>query len=76
MSYSKKTLNRKVTGKNIFNIITLSDYTFEEVAFILELNSPRVIYEWVKGNKMPSLENFYNLIILLNAKLEDVLAFA
>ena len=76
MSYSKKTLNRKVTGKNIFNIITQSVYTFEEVAFILELNSPRVIYEWVKGNKMPSLENFYNLIILLNAKVEDVLAFA
>ena len=76
MSYSKKTLNRKVTGKNIFNIITQSVYTFEEVAFILELNSPRVIYEWVKGNKMPSLENFYNLIFLLNAKVEDVLAFA
>ena len=76
MSYLKKTLNRRVTGKNIFNIITQSDYTFEEVAFILELNSPRVIYEWVKGNKMPSLENFYNLIILLNAKVEDVLAFA
>lgn len=76
MNYQKKTLNRILTGKNIHKCIIKSYYTFEDLAFILELNSPRVIYEWVKGTKMPSLENFYNLIVLLNVKMEDILAFA
>ena len=76
MFYQKYKLDRIMTGRNINKFIVKSSFTFEDLAFILELNSPRVIYEWVKGTKMPSLENFYNLIILFNVKMEDILAFA
>lgn len=75
MSYQKMTLNKKLTGRKIHNIILQSQYTFEDVAFVLELTSPRVLYDWANGKKLPSLENFYNLVMLLNVNMKDVLVF-
>lgn len=75
MNYQKKTLNRKMTGCNINKCICNSQYTFEDVAFLLDLTSTRVIYEWIKGSKIPSLENFYNFLCLFNISMEDILVF-
>ena len=45
MDYIKATLDKKLTGRKIGNLITTSQVTFEEVAAILGLTTPRVIYE-------------------------------
>ena len=45
--------------------------TYEDLAYNLELKSPRVIYDWVNGIKLPSLENLINICLMFNNKVED-----
>ena len=73
MDYIKATLDKKLTGRKIGNLITTSQFTFEEVAAILGLTTPRVIYEWISGRKLPSIENLANLARMFNVKIEDVI---
>ncbi|MEG0034539.1 MAG: helix-turn-helix transcriptional regulator [Bacilli bacterium] len=74
MNYQKATLDRKMTGSNIRSLIAESMFTYEEIAFILELSSSRVIYEWVSGNKIPSTENIANLAKIFNVKMENIVS--
>ena len=69
----KKQLNKQKTGQKIYQAIVKSDLTYEEVAEELGLTSPRVIYEWVNGNKLPSLIRLVNLSVLLNVPMEGLL---
>lgn len=71
----KHTINKEATGLKLYRLIEQSEMTFAELAEHLELQSPRVIYDWVNGKKMPSLENLYNLAKLLNVNMEDILIF-
>ena len=66
-------LFRSKTGERLRLVIAESGITYEKVADILELTSPRVVYDWITGAKLPSLVNLVNLSIYLNFKLEDVL---
>ena len=75
MVYHKRLLNKKSTGENIRKLILTSNFAYEDIAEFLQLNSPRVIYEWVNGEKMPSLENFINLALIFNVKLESLIEF-
>ena len=75
MVYHKRLLNKKSTGENIRKLILTSNFSYEDIAEFLQLNSPRVIYEWVNGEKMPSLENLINLALIFNVKLESIIEF-
>lgn len=69
----KKRLNKRKTGDKIYQAIEESGLTYEEVAEELGLSSPRVIYEWTNGNKLPSLVRLVNLSALLNVQMEGLL---
>lgn len=69
----KKKINKIETGLNLYRLIESSGKTRAEIADYLELESVRVIYDWTSGNKMPSLENLFNLAILFNVSMEDIL---
>lgn len=71
----KYIINKKATGLKLYRLIQQSGKSFAEIAECLDLQSPRVIYDWVNGNKLPSTENLYNLANLLNVQIEDILAF-
>ena len=73
MNYQKAILDKDATSKKIKALITNSSYTYEDLADMLQLKSPRVIYEWVNGNKLPGIENLYNLALIFNMKIEDCL---
>lgn len=73
MNYQKAILDKDATNKKIRAIISNSKFTYEELAEMLQLKSPRVIYEWINGNKLPGLENMYNLALIFNMKIEDCL---
>ena len=45
----------------------------EDLAVLLQLKSPRVIYDWESGMKIPNAENLYNLALIFNMKMEDLL---
>ncbi len=66
-------LNRDKTGDRIRTLITNSDYTYDTVAELLQLNSSRVIYDWVNGFKFPKIDHLIVLSHLLNVKIEDIL---
>ena len=73
MNYKKK-LDKKKVGLNLYRIINESNYTYEYVAEFLMLGSPRVIYEWTKGTKIPTVENLMNIALLFNVRIEDILS--
>ena len=73
MDYIKATLDKKRTSRKIGNLIIASKITFEEVAAILGFTSPRVIYEWISGKKLPNIENLANLARMFNVQIEDVI---
>ncbi len=75
MDYKKKILNKWAIGEKIRLEMLKNNLTYEELAFILELTSPRVIYDWVNGKKLPKLENFINICNLFNVKMEDFIVF-
>lgn len=69
----KKKLNKQKTGEKIYRAIEKSGLTYEQVAEELGLQSPRVIYEWTSGNKLPSLVRLINLAALLGVQIEGLL---
>ena len=71
----KYKINKKATGLKLYRLIKKSNLTYAEIAENLDLQSPRVIYDWVNGEKLPSIENLYNLANLFNVQIEDILAF-
>lgn len=72
--YHKATLDKKKTGFLIRNAIIDSGMTIEQISMNLEFASSRVIYEWMNGIKLPSLESLANLALMLNKKMEDFIA--
>lgn len=73
MDYKLK-VDKRATGLNIYRFLENSTLTREEIAEFLELASPRVIYDWTNGTKLPSTENLFNLAKLFNVQIEDILA--
>lgn len=69
----KNKIDKKATGHRLYRLIEESKMTYAEIAEYLGLQSPRVIYEWVSGKKLPSTENLYNLAVLFQVKMEDIL---
>lgn len=69
----KVNIDRARTGERLRLVFAKNGITYEEVAEILGLTSPRVVYEWITGSKLPSLVNLISLSMHLGFKLEDVL---
>ncbi len=70
----KQSIDRKATGLKLYRLIQQSGMTYADIASYLGLQTPRVIYEWTNGNKLPSTENLYNLAILFHVHMEDILS--
>lgn len=69
----KQNIDRKATGLKLYRLIQRSGMTYAEIASYLELKTPRVIYDWISGKKLPSAEHLYNLAILFHVQMEDIL---
>ena len=72
MSYKIK-LDKKRIGQRLYELIEKSEYTRENIAELLNLTSPRVIYDWTNRIKLPCLENLVSLAQLYNVHIEDIL---
>lgn len=72
MNYKQK-LNKQKVGLNLYRLFAESNYTYEYVSEFLMLKSPRVIYEWTRGTKLPTPENLLNLALLFQVRIEDIL---
>lgn len=66
-------IDLKKTGDKIYKII--QDVPFDELAKNLGLRSPRVIYDWVNGVKLPSIKSFVKLSLLFQKSIEDFISY-
>lgn len=66
-------LDRDKTGENLRTLIIQSPYTYEDIANELDLNSARVIYDWVNGFKFPKIDHLIVLSHILKASIKDIL---
>ena len=73
MDYQKAILDKVSTGLRICSLRAKAALTHEELADLLQLKSPRVIYDWESGTKVPNAETLYNLALIFNTKMEDLL---
>lgn len=60
-------------GNNIYKLLISSKITYERLSELLDLTSPRVIYEWVSGKKSPSLVNICKMKIIFETNFESIL---
>lgn len=71
----KDKLNKKETGNKIYQLIKEFNYSYEDIADYLNLKTPRVIYDWCNGIKLPCYENLHMLSKLFKVQIDDILIF-
>lgn len=73
MDYRKAILDKEATSIRLRSLRIKANLTHERLAALLQFNTPRVIYDWECAKKMPNVENLYNLSLIFNMKMEDLL---
>ena len=48
-------------------------YKVKDIQGAMGFETPQVVYKWLSGKSLPSLENFVILSRLLNTSIEDIL---
>ena len=67
-----KKLNKKRVAQNVGRLIAESNMPNEEIAFQLDI-TPRLLYYWQAGKRVPNTENVYGLSQLFKVSMESIL---
>ena len=67
-----KKLNKKRVAQNVGRLIAESNMSNEEIAFQLDI-TPRLLYYWQTGKRVPNTENVYGLSQLFKVSMESIL---
>jgi len=67
-----KKLNKKRVAQNVGRLIAESNMPNEEIAFRLHI-TPRLLYYWQTGKRIPNTENVYGLSQLFKVSIESIL---
>lgn len=68
----KKSIDMKETGLKTYYAISNAGYTYRKVAEVVGLSSQRVVYDWVNGKKLPSIEHLVALSYYLGIKIDTL----
>lgn len=66
-------VNLKKTGEHLKNLMIENGYSVKDIQEYLCFSCPQPIYKWFKGQRMPTVENFYLLSQLFHVHMEDLL---
>ena len=69
---SIKKLDEKIVARNVRRMIAESTLTKEDIAELLDV-TPRLVYYWQKGEKVPNMQNLYGLSQLFKVSMESIL---
>ncbi len=72
MSYP--VVNPVETGENINRIRKEKGITVKDMSEYFGMVNTNSIYKWLRGETLPSLENFYALSVLLETSMNDIIA--
>lgn len=70
---SIKKLDEKIVSRNVRRMIIESSLTMEDIANLLDV-TPRLLYYWQNGKRVPNIQNLYGLSQLFNVSIESILA--
>ena len=70
--YSIKKLDEKIVARNVRRMIAESTLTKEDIADLIDV-TPRLVYYWQNGEKVPNIQNLYGLSQLFKVSMESIL---
>ena len=65
-------INMTETGNNISRLRKEKGITIRQIQETMGFNTPQAIYRWMRGETMPTLDNFFALSELLNVTVEEI----
>ena len=66
-------IKQEETGKRIKQLLQDHGYKVKDIQVAMGFETPQVVYKWLSGKSLPSLDNFVILSRLLNTSIEDIL---
>ena len=66
-------IKQEETGKRIKQLLQDNGYKVKDIQGAMGYEAPQVVYKWLSGKSLPSLDNFVILSRLLNTSIEDIL---
>lgn len=66
-------LDVRLTGQRIHNVMKERGYTVRQIQEMLNLSCPQPVYRWIRGYTLPSTDNLYRLSKLFCVHMEDLL---
>lgn len=66
-------INTEATGKRIKELCRLCNISVTQVKEFMGFENPQAIYKWLRGESLPTLDNFYALSRLLNVPLDSLI---
>ena len=66
-------IKQEETGKRIKQLLQDHGYKVQDIQGARGFETPQVVYKWLSGKSLPSLDNFVILSRLLNTSIEDIL---
>lgn len=66
-------LDVRLTGQRIHNVMKERGYTVRQIQEMLNLSYPQPVYRWIHGYILPSTDNLYRLSKLFCVHMEDLL---
>ena len=66
-------IKQEETGKRIKQLLQDHGYKVKDIQGAMGFEKPQVVYKWLSGKSLPSLDNFVILSRLLNTSIEDIL---
>lgn len=66
-------IKQEETGKRIKQLLQDHGYKVKDIQWAMGFETPQVVYKWLSGKSLPSLDNFVILSRLLNTSIEDIL---
>ena len=69
-------IKQEETGKRIKQLLQDHGYKVKDIQGAMGFETPQVVYKWLSGKSLPSLDNFVILSRLLNTSIEDILVIA
>ena len=61
------------TGKRISSLMKSNHLTVKDIQKEMGFEYPQAIYKWLRGESIPSLDNFVVLALLFNTTIDKIL---
>lgn len=66
-------LDVKLTGQRIHDVMKEQGYSVRQLQEKLDLTCPHAVYKWIHGSCIPSTDNLYRLSKIFQIHMEDLL---